>query len=573
MRHRILGTISLDAPLLGLHPGIVVSGIASLFRPAPKEGAPGGTPGSHDADGRISPDPSMRSDMSSPPPMASPSGSDPSFNPPFFNDVAFKDRGWLRNVAHFAQKHSAENLFSAATNHVMSHLEFGGCLADYPGMHSRYNRLRALEDVNDRPLDPGQTRRMPRVRFVNYYTASTGRPKPRKETDEPPQGQLPGSPSEKPQQESLQEPYQESGEQPMEQPMDDASDIAEEYHSAGEYHSADEDHSDGEGHSAGEDHSAGEEPLALQEMDPIPEPDDDYPDEQPPPYTEDAGLSEAAPLEETASAPSEVLSPTPSKSTAATTPAATASTSDLVSVDSASAASTAAGGPALEPDYELPPIPPPPPAPVPVDLDRFADKDARKQAEKEAKRRLKEYDAAVKNRERAIRERQKLVEKARRRVARDAEKRERDALKDAGKRERDAKKDAEKRERDAQKDAARRQKDQETQRRAEEQDLLAELEQMRVAEAQRDGGGGAGVSSPAADAAKKKERKFCMLPGKVNGQRDAAWLKVYMDGMDEVGAHCGLFLPGPHNDLLVGDVSSRIVGWVHEDATRRAMLQ
>src|ERR1700712_4588051 len=34
-RHRILGTISFDTPFLGMHPGVVVSGIGSLFRPAP----------------------------------------------------------------------------------------------------------------------------------------------------------------------------------------------------------------------------------------------------------------------------------------------------------------------------------------------------------------------------------------------------------------------------------------------------------------------------------------------------------------------------------------------------------
>ncbi len=35
-----------------------------------------------------------------------------------------------------------------------------------------------------------------------------------------------------------------------------------------------------------------------------------------------------------------------------------------------------------------------------------------------------------------------------------------------------------------------------------------------------------------------------------------------MEGVDEVGAHCGLFFPGEHYERLVGDVGSRIVGWV-----------
>src|SRR5689334_25137681 len=33
-RHRILGTINFDVPFLGLHPGIITSGLASLFKPA-----------------------------------------------------------------------------------------------------------------------------------------------------------------------------------------------------------------------------------------------------------------------------------------------------------------------------------------------------------------------------------------------------------------------------------------------------------------------------------------------------------------------------------------------------------
>src|SRR4051794_11855525 len=35
-RHRILGTIGFDTPYLGMHPGVIVSGIGSLFRPAPE---------------------------------------------------------------------------------------------------------------------------------------------------------------------------------------------------------------------------------------------------------------------------------------------------------------------------------------------------------------------------------------------------------------------------------------------------------------------------------------------------------------------------------------------------------
>ncbi|KAK4645839.1 hypothetical protein QC761_205060 [Podospora bellae-mahoneyi] len=198
-RHRILGSISLDAPLLGLHPGIVVSGIASLFRPSPppptaldKTSSDSVIPRdiAPSPSGRLSPDASIYEQIR--PPSGAPSPTlgqypfpsppaapepDPTYNPTFFNDVAFIDRGWIKNIAHFAQKHKQENLFEAAASHIVSHLEFGGCLADWNGLKTRYKRLRQLEDIDD----IAHPELGPRVRFVNYYTVSTGIPKkPRK---------------------------------------------------------------------------------------------------------------------------------------------------------------------------------------------------------------------------------------------------------------------------------------------------------------------------------------------------------------------------------------------------------
>ena len=62
----------------------------------------------------------------------------------------------------------------------------------------------------------------------------------------------------------------------------------------------------------------------------------------------------------------------------------------------------------------------------------------------------------------------------------------------------------------------------------------------------------------------KKDRKFCMLPPKNNrGKRDPCWERVFMEGVDEVGAHCGLFVVGRlHYEGLVGGVGERIRGWV-----------
>jgi hypothetical protein len=379
--------------------------------------------------------------------MSPPSGSaqdpDPFFNPPFFNDVLFKDRGWFKNIAHFAQKHKSENLVDAATNHIMSHLEFGGCLADYPGLNSRYNRLRHLEDVDE--LTETYARNEARVRFVNYFTLSTGRlhrPKSK-----------PTSPLLKPTQSSTAA-------------------------SASEHESL-----DGESHGSTprisiEDHSDSGRAEILQSIEPMPEEEDEV---------SEAVTAEAAP---------------------------------------------STGEKALPGGTSLPAIPPLPDAPVAPDLSQYTDKDARQLAQKEAKRAQKAYDQAVKDREKAIKERQRVIEKIRRKNIRAAEKREKEAQK--------------------------REKAEQKQRERASQQMLDE----------------AGVQAGEEKQTKKhKERKFCMLPRKTAGERDSAWVEVYMEGVDEVGAHCGLFVPGPHYERLVGDVGACIVAWVHDDATRRTVLE
>jgi hypothetical protein len=81
------------------------------------------------------------------------------------------------------------------------------------------------------------------------------------------------------------------------------------------------------------------------------------------------------------------------------------------------------------------------------------------------------------------------------------------------------------------------------------------------------------VASSIKDDKPKRDKKFCMLPDTFGGgKRDKCWVRVYMEGVDEVGAHCGLFFPGPQYESLVGDVGGRIGKWVEEDAKRRAIL-
>lgn len=163
-----MGILSLDAPFLGLHPGIVSSGISSLLHPSPTASPP-----HHD----LVDAPSSSSPPSGPPHRDD--DKDPTFDPPYWNDAPYREQPLFRRLVNFAAKHMADGVLSAARNHLISHLEYGGCLADYRGLLARYHGCRALEDVDEvqaaRHRPPPDARA--RVRFVNYYTVCAGRPK------------------------------------------------------------------------------------------------------------------------------------------------------------------------------------------------------------------------------------------------------------------------------------------------------------------------------------------------------------------------------------------------------------
>lgn len=162
LEHRVLGTINFDTPFLGMHPGIIKAGLGSIFR---SDDSPPAVPGQ-----------AQSGDIM-----------DPNYNPPFFNDTRLPVRSAWRNAAHFVNKHS-NNLTNATKQAFTSHIEFGKCMADYDGLKIRYCRIRMLEDGNlqRRGTVLHGNRPPPRVRFVNYYTASTGRPKkPKAPTENP----------------------------------------------------------------------------------------------------------------------------------------------------------------------------------------------------------------------------------------------------------------------------------------------------------------------------------------------------------------------------------------------------
>ncbi|RSL62779.1 hypothetical protein CEP53_004633 [Fusarium sp. AF-6] len=527
-KHRILGHISMDCPFLGLHPGIVVSGISSLFKPAatPQDhsqentnlNAPYGTSETTNPDSSsLNLTTSYSSVPGSPSSATSASVShlphDPFFNQPFFNDSALQERPFVRRMLHFASKYRSEGLVQAAAKHVVSYLEFGSCLADLSGLESRYDRLRALEDVDELQLqDQNRDPRAPttRVRFVNYYTLCTGRPKtPKSET--PKTGTSDEFASS--QQSGFSTPNLGPGSSFL-QP-----DTAENHLRASQESprpSITIEHRDTMGNATNHqtllDANHKDSPTQANTTQ-----NDSFNDTE-------AIISDINRLSMHDIDPTPIDEPTTSDEQRPTE------------------------------EIELAPLPNPPTPPELPDVTIYTDKDERKQAEKEAKRLQRAYDHAVKDHAKAVREREKLLEKRRRRAQKEADK----ALKEAARQEKEALKEAEREAREEQrrveKEAAEQQaRDWEDHRRAAEAEVIAEARDLNS-------------SRP------KKLRKFCNLPRDGSKVTDPTWVDVFMADVDEVGAHCGLFFPGQHYEQLVGDVGSRIMGWVQEDLTKRAIL-
>lgn len=506
--------------------------------------------------------------MTSPAPLASTSSNtsglsrpDPTFDPPFFNDVQFVDRGWWRNVAHFAKKHYSEGIFTSAYQHLLSHLEFGACLADYGALKNRYSKIRQLEDVDELHSGVASGKAEVRVRYVNYYTVSTGIPK------EPPP-QPPGP--------------KRSDTHLRPEPPEASQSITATSSQASTPRISVEDYSDGE------------RVQSMQLLDPVPEPDSEPEVAVTPPPPDSGNKGKGKTPGSSATDRTEVDEDGEEGASAAAAP-------DAGAVDEADAAA--------DPNNDLPAIPPAPEPPQAPDLERYTDKDAKKQAEKEFRRLQKTYDQAVKNREKALREREKLVEKRRKKALKEAEKRQKEEEKRQKEEEKRLAKEQKEKKQASKKNQLEGEEDDGVDADAEPGNSSSSASRAQVvtpAQAQalerqltdlafRDqtpasppalspetssqpltatNSNNNATNSTRGKAAEKpqKLRKFCMLPQKVGGARDPVWVQVYMEGVDEVGAHCGLFFTGPHYEKLVGDVGGRIVGWLQEDMSKNAIL-
>jgi pimeloyl-ACP methyl ester carboxylesterase len=469
-KHRILGQIAFDTPFLGMHPGVVSTGIASLFRSPPD------VPNQSEAEASPSDNASTHTAISD---LSELSPSDPNYNPTFANDVRLATRsGKLERGWYFFNKHWGE-LTKASKNYVTSHLEFGGCLMDYVGLRKRYDAIRELEDMDD--FSPITKR--PRVRFVNYYTASTGRIKERKESPRPKSADHSGNES------TLEVPH----------PASIPSTPGALSSGANSPRISVSEHRNGEViQKELEEAAADNENQALTSVDPTPMSDSEDPRR---------------------STDGKDFSPTTGEKLATVTTTGSASTVE------ANMDQSAADLAMLDlTDVGPPPIPPPD-----FDPSQCHDPGTLKLRQKEHDRATKAYQRALKDREHTIRDRQKLVQKREKAAQKQAQKAQKEELKRTN-------------------------------------TVNMEAYDKQLEEEAKD---------PVQKVVKQKDRKFCTLPAKDQrtGMRDKTWIRVYMEGMDEVVAHTSLFFVSETYAKLVGDTAERVEAWIKQDLTRRAVME
>ncbi|OTA61243.1 hypothetical protein K449DRAFT_73255 [Hypoxylon sp. EC38] len=546
--HRILGTVGLDAPFLGLHPSVITAGLASIFRPKsdtaniPEEQIPEDESAQslshvHSANTSIYSDPSTASQLSSPHPQ-SPGvpGSygitfDPNFNPSFVNDVRVQDRGWWRNIVHFVEKHNSEGLFDAATHHIMSHLEFGGCLMDINGLKTRYENIRKLEDVDDLKYR-GFPHVPPQVRFVQYYTVCHGYPK-------------------KPDKQNLNYDTEIPGGKRSASPASSTPKVSAQNHgNLGSPRSPVDIHSE-------DSIDTYEEESSLQLLAPEPIPED-----EPIAAFGTAGQPLESRVEKDWEDSTIGAESYYGKSDADTDSKQTYH-NDLPEKSSEKAVDeTADLTDAMESlGLNLPAIPELPIKPEPLDLEQYTEKDARKRAEKEMKKAEKYYAKLVKDRDKIIKDRQKIIDKRKKKLAQEAEKREKEERKRRKKEEAMIA---------ASSSSTSEEQASQNSRPFSSQESRTDLDSRIASPIPNPSEQSRGKAKPPKQ---PKERKFCNLPDKVNGQVDPKWVKIFMKDTDQVGAHTGLFFRGEHYDRLVGDVGETIVKWVQDDMTKRAILE
>ena len=596
----ILGVVAFDSPFLGMHPGIIPSGIASLFRPAPTS--------AHSAAATGEESPAVEQELD---PLFS---QQPKRN---FTIVPSKKSGtpWESTIRFIGKHH--ENLTQATARYLTSHIEFGACLADPIGLRTRYTKIRRLEDGEKLPDG-----RLDRVRFANYYTISYGCEKAGAVAVKPPL--------------------------PAEMANDRSFGTVEPGLGAAMLQTAAV--GGGEGFASMSSHSRTTSDSSMRSMrelspgrpdtaSPRPESSHSWQHQHQDDVDGAKSLSAISKPEwarteegETRRRPSvEVIPPTP------ISPAAP---------DSLEAA--------------FPPLSPPPTAPSLPEIPEDADRHLRKALEKENGRLLKEHERQLKEhaklaegREKAIarvregrekehakamciaeKQRQKGMEGSDKGKDKDEserpeferwqqkgekeeqdhqkqvqdrleqehdhqkqiqkeeqdylkqkqdhqqqeqgrQKQEQDRQKQIRKEEQDRQKQIRKAEQDRRKQIQKEEQDRQKQIQKAEQDRQKQIQKAEKARQKQEKDRQKQIQKEEQERQREqrqklkkkppRQRKFCITPL----HPDQTWTPVEMEGVDEIGAHCGLFFVGDAYAKLVGDVAGRIEEWAGEQQTRR----
>ncbi|KAH7382191.1 hypothetical protein BKA66DRAFT_418282 [Pyrenochaeta sp. MPI-SDFR-AT-0127] len=544
-RHRIIGVVNFDVPFLGMHPGIVKAGLGSIFSPSPP---PQDVPVPEPEPGKK---PSRIGTLFNPKP------SDPNYNPSFANDIQLPVRKGWENTLHWMNKHYKDGLRQATKGLVKSHLEFGGAMADYRELKDRYAKVRALEEDDDkkRMSNYPEARFVPRIRFVNYYTASTGRPKKPKSPKSP-------SPSRPASQQS----------QHRDKNMGTPATASQQT-----------------GHDSQQlQHKDSERSASVTSSQPelthvLPEPIVNTP---------------RVSIEVQEHRGDKIIPVSPQEPLSATSPAQPFSNQSM----------------APKPDSapNLPDIPAIPQEPPFVDLMQISDKAQRKAAEKEHDQSLKEYHKAIKARNKIINQRDKIEEKwgKQQREQKQADLKQQKPVRTHSQSERERlQAEAKRMQAEEERMSGGSQPPKEntalppTSIGVEEDFGAVHLDDQNphqhspqapytnydfsrstiMSQAPPDDRSSVADSgytlstmdsqtshqSPSPEneepPKKKKLKKFCMLPPKdASGNKDPTWVRVFMQDMDEVTAHTSLFFLNDTYERLVGDVGDRIEEWVRE---------
>lgn len=466
---------------------------------------------------------------------------DPNFNPNFPNDVRLRDRGWWKNIVHFVEKHNSEGLFDAASYHITSHLEFGGCLMDYNSLKTRYENIRRLEDVDDLKHH-GFPHVPPQVRFVQFFTVCHGYPKKPKGGESDRNLAAPDTPKETcsaPPAPSAPQISSQSHKSPTSTP--NLVDATREEDAPPQYTPyADDDGS------------------SLEFLDPEPMSEEVEPLNEL--KTHDQGVGDKNIASESSPA---TINPTGNGSDMKTDTQQTHETS-LSQGASEETADTITDlvDEVASLGLDLPTIPELPVKPEQPDLDQYTDKESRKKAEKEAKQVNKEYAKLVKDRDKTIKERQKIIDKGKKKLVQETEKREKEERKRRQKEEKAAAAALISSSSGGANDKAG-----PSMQPHSSEDLHAELDSDIISPLPEQS------RSTPKPPKQPKERKFCNLPHKVEGQVDPKWVKIFMKDMDQVAAHTSLFFRGEHYERFVCHVGETVVSWVQEDMTKRTILE